>query len=228
MVMVVETAAAVQIEHVLDPRCLAIFRRVQQVFRERRRQLPAFHNQLPIIGRQTFVVVGLTRLDRRDDGQGSLQQMGARVVEDEGEILRLNPCFRVAIVAADMIGSEIVEVFDEDFFGKGEEAEEGGEFVVVGGLFNVGVAAVEPVDEELKRGVVVFGEVELFGLGFGELALERRTEVLGAVAEQNFVEAECLALWTDEDIDLVDGHEPREFPYYFQIHREGGKYDIRA
>ena len=199
--MVVESAAAVQIEHVFDPRRLAIFRRVQQVLCERRRQFPAFHDQLPIIGRQPFVVVGLTRLHRCDDGQGSLQQMGARVVEDEGEILRLNPCFRIAIVAADVIGSEIVKVFDEDFFSEEEEAEEGGEFVVVGGLSNGEIAAVEPVDEELKGGVVVFGEVELFGLGFGELALERCPEVLGALAEQTFVETECLALWTDEDVD---------------------------
>ena len=145
--------------------------------------------------------------------------MGARVLKDEGEILCPEPRFAIAIVAADVIGGEVAEVFDEDFFGEGEEAKEGGEFVVVGGLFDVGVAAVEPGDEELEGGVVVFGKVELFGFGLGELALECGAEVLGAVADQALMEAKCLALWTDEDVDLVGGQKPRACQFYSHVQR---------
>ena len=107
-----------------------------------------------------------------------------------------------------MVGGEVVEVIDEDFLGEGEEGEEGLELFVRFGRFDGGVSAVEPVDEELKGGGVVFGEVELFGLGFGEFAVEGGLEVLRAVAEDVLVEAERLALGADEDVHHVGGQKP--------------------
>ena len=127
--------------------------------------------------------------------------MAAGVFEDEEEVPGRDARFGGAVVGADVVGGEVAEVFDEDFLGESEEAEVGLEFVVVARRLDG--AAVEPVDEELEGGVVVFGEVELFGFAFEEVALEGRFEVVGAVAEEIFVEAEDLALGSDEDVDHV-------------------------
>ena len=131
--------------------------------------------------------------------------MCAGIIEEKFEVAPLHAGFRGAVVGADAVGGEVAEVFDEDFFGEGEEAEGGEEVVVGGGFGDVRVAAVEPVYEELEGGGVVVGEVELFGFCFGEFAEEGGFEVVGAVAEEGFVHAEGLALWTDEDVYRLDG-----------------------
>ena len=131
--------------------------------------------------------------------------MASSVFVDEKEVPGRDARFGGAVVGADVVGGEVAEVFDEDFLGEGEEAEVGLEFVVVGRRLDG--AAVEPVDEELEGGVVVFGEVELFGLALEEVALEGRFEVVGAVAEEVFVQAEDLALGSDEDVDHVGVQE---------------------
>ena len=203
--MIMKRAAPVRIKHMLDPRPLPMLLRIQQILRKRRRDLPAPHNQLPHIGRQSPIRARLERLHRRDDGERSLHKVRARIVEDEAQVAALHARLRGAVISADAVCGEVAEVFDEDFFCEGEEAE-GGEEVVVGGWFaDVRVAAVEPVYEELEGGGVVVGEVELFGFGFGEFAEEGGAEVVGAVAEEGFVDAECFALWTDEDVYRADG-----------------------
>ena len=180
--MVMERAAAVRIEHVPDPRHPAMFRRIQQILGERRGDIPAFHDQLAEVGREALVGACLERLHGGDDGERSLHQVRGGVFEDEGEVPGQDARLGVPVVGADVVGGEVAEVLDEDLFGEGEQAEECGELFVFVGLGDVVVAAVEPVDEELEGGVVVFGEVELFGLGFGEVTLECRFEVVGAVA----------------------------------------------
>ena len=131
--------------------------------------------------------------------------MASGVFEDEEEVSGRDARFGGAVVGADVIGGEVAEVFDEDFLGEGEEAEVGLELVVGGWGFEG--AAVEPVDEELEGGVVVFGEVELFGFAFDEVALKGRFEVVGAIAEEIFMEAKDLALGSDEDVDHVGVQE---------------------
>ncbi len=105
-----------------------------------------------------------------------------------------------------MVGGEVAEVLDQHLVGEGEQAEVGWELVVFG--WRLEGAAVEPVDEELEGRVVVFGQVELFGRGFGEVAAEGRAEVGGAVAEEVFVQAEGLALGADEDVYHLYSQKP--------------------
>lgn len=181
--MVMESAAALKIKHMLDPCHLEMFLRVEQILRERRRHLATFDNQLAEIARETLIGARFQRLHRGDYGEGALHEMGSGVFEDEGEVPGQDARFGIAVVGADVVGGEVAEVFDEDFLGEGVQADEGGELVVVFGLLHVEIAAVEPVDEELEGGVVVFGQVELFGLGFGEFALEGCFEVVRTVAE---------------------------------------------
>ena len=202
-----ERAAPVPIKHMLDPGLLPKFLRTEQVLCERGRPLAPPHDQLPQIGWEALVGARLERLHGGDDGQGALQQEAAGVVEDEGEVAAEDARFGVPVVGADVVGREVAEVFDEDLLGQGQEAEVGGELLVVSWRVDFEIAAVEPVDKEFEGGVVVVGEVELFGLGFGEFALEGRFEVVGAVAEQVFVEAEGLALGSDEDVDHLDGQK---------------------
>ena len=76
--------------------------------------------------------------------------MGAGVLEDGREVPGEDSGFGVSVVAADLVHGEVAEVFDEDFFGEGEQTDECGELLVVSGLADVVIATVEPVDEELK------------------------------------------------------------------------------
>ena len=55
VIVVMEVAAPVQIEHVVDPRHLAVVLRVQQVLGEGRRDLAAFHDELAEVGREALV-----------------------------------------------------------------------------------------------------------------------------------------------------------------------------
>ena len=71
------------------------------------------------------------------------------------------------------------------------------------------ITTIEPIDEELERGVVVVGEVKLLGGGFGEGGLEGGAEVFGAVAQEGLVDAEGLALGADEDVDRGRGQEAK-------------------
>ena len=176
--MVMKSAAPINLQHLIDPSHLS---RIQQILCKRRRDLPPLHHQLSKIRRKTLVGVVDEGLHGGDDGEGALHQMASCVFEDEKEVPGRDARFGIPVVGADVIGGEIAEVFDEDFLGEGEETEVGLEFVVVAWWLDV--AAVEPVDKELERGVVVFGEVELFGFAFDEFALECRFEVVGAVAE---------------------------------------------
>ena len=198
VVVEMKRAAPPEIQHLLDPRRPPVLLRKQQVLGERGRHLPAPHHHLPQVGREALVVARLERLHRRDARQGPLQQVAAGVVEDEGEVPRLHPRFGVPVVAADVVGGEVAEVLDQDLVGEGEQAEVGRELVVFGRRLEG--AAVEPVDEELEGRVVVFGQVELLGRGFGEVPAEGRAEVGGPVAEEVFVQAEGLALGAHEDV----------------------------
>ncbi len=198
VVVEMKLAAPPEIQHLLDPRRPPVLLRKEQVLGERGRHFPASHHHLPQVGREAFVVARLERLHRRHARHGPLQQTASGVVEDEGEVPRQDPRFGVPVVAADVVGGEVAEVLDQHLVGEGEQAEVGRELVVFGRRLEG--AAVEPVDEELEGRVVVFGQVELFGRGFGEVAAEGRAEVGGAVAEEVFVQAEGLALGADVDV----------------------------
>lgn len=76
--------------------------------------------------------------------------MGAGVLEDEGEVTSEDSGFGVSVVAADLVHGEVAEVFDEGFFGEGEQTDECGELLVISGLADVVIATIEPIDEELK------------------------------------------------------------------------------
>ena len=133
--------------------------------------------------------------------------MRRRIVEHEPQITRQDSGFGLPIIRPDDIGCEIAQMFHEHLLRQRQQAEHRLEFVVRLGPFDMLVAAVEPIDNELERGVIVVGQVEFLRGGFGEGALERGLEVVGAVTQQGLVDAEGLALGADEDVDRVRGQQ---------------------
>ena len=207
--MDMETATPLLIKHMLHPRPPAIVHRIEQIFRIRRRDLPTLQHQLLEIGREALVRASLERLHGRHDGQRALQQMRRRILKHEAEVAGQDSGFRLPIIRPDDIGREIAQVFDEHLLRQRHQAENRLDFVVRLGPSDVLIAAVEPIDKELERGVVVVGQVEFLRRGFGEGALERGLEVVGAVAQQGLVDAEGLALGADEDVDRVRGQQAK-------------------